>query len=136
VPNVLQTFIALIVVLSYLVTQLLYLGLQYALLLTWLAWALFGIAWKRTWPVLAEGAWAPVVLLSILVALVWGSLSPSSVIFLGFLPLGSFWWKLGAIWLVLALTCFCGWLQGLLYWTPPAINIEPPTTAADHGHGH
>src|SRR5205807_815162 len=102
----------------------------------WLAWALFAVNWKRTWAVLAEGAWAPVVLLTLLVALVWASLSPNSITFLGFLPLDSFWWKLGAVWIIVALTCFCGWLQGVWHYTPPEISTEPAAVGDGHDHGH
>ncbi len=136
VPELFHTLGELVMVLAQLLGQLLYLGLHYALLLLWLAWALFAINWRRTWVFLAEGAWAPVVLLSVLVALVWASLSPESAVVLGFLPLGSFWWKLGVVWIILALTCFCGWLQGVLNYHPAEISVEPPAAAADHGHHH
>ena len=37
--------------------------------------------------------------------------------------------------LLAALTLLCGWLQGLLGWTPAEVNLEPPV-AVEHGHGH
>ena len=51
------------------------------------------------------------------------SLAPNAIVFLGILPLGSFWWKLGAVWIILGLTCFCGWLQGVWNYTPPEISV-------------
>jgi hypothetical protein len=134
VTELVNTLVELVVVLTQLGTQLLYLLLQNALLVVWLAWALFGINWKRAWPVLAEGAWAPVVLLTILVPLVWASLFPTAFAGLGFVVIPNFWWQLIAVWLLVAATCFCGWLQGVLNYTPPEISTEPP--ADDHGHGH
>jgi hypothetical protein len=133
VAELLQILVDLVVVLGQLLVQLLYLGLHYSLLLVWLAWALLGINWKRMGPVLKEGAWVPVVLLTILVALVWANLVPGSFEIPGVVTIPNFWSKLTAVWLVVGMTCFLGWLQGVLTWTPPEINLEPPATG-DHAH--
>jgi hypothetical protein len=135
VAELLQILGELIIVLRQLLVQLLYLGLQNSLLLMWLAWALLGINWKRMWPVLKEGAWVPVVLLTIMVALVWANLVPGSFEIPGIVTIPNFWSKLAAVWLVVGVTCFLGWLQGVLNWMPPEINLEPPAPA-DHGHHH
>src|SRR5262245_31283935 len=47
--------------------------LLYALLPVglWCVWWLCAVDWKRLWPVLARGAWAPVVLLMVAAALAW-----------------------------------------------------------------
>src|SRR5262245_10432962 len=84
------------------------LAADHALRIAWLAWWLFGVNWQRTWNYLAQGAWAPVVLLMLVAALVWSRVSP-----------GNFWGQVGMISLVVGLTLFCGWLQLQFRWTPP-----------------
>ncbi len=129
-----QTLIQLVLVLGKLVVELLALGLHWFLLIFWVAWWLLGVNWKRVWPVLARGAWAPLCLLTILVAMVWSQIWPSTQTWLGFLAVPNFWWQLGAstVWLGSAL--FAGWLQGVLGWAPADIDLDPP--AHDDGHGH
>src|SRR6266436_3500440 len=92
----------------------------------WCAWWLWGVDWNKAWPVLARGAWAPVVLLVLLSAYVWSHISPGDGNCLGLIIIPNFWWQLGSVstWTVLAL--FCGWLQGKLGWAPAEINLEPP----------
>jgi len=136
VADLFQTLTELFILLAQLGTQLLYLALQYSLLLVWLAWALFGLNWKKVWPALREGAWAPVVLISILAALVWASMVPDGFTALGFVTISNFWAKLLVVWLLIALTCFCGWLQRVIGYAPPEISVEPPAAAHEHGHGH
>jgi hypothetical protein len=112
-------------------------GLHWLLLIVWLAWWLWGVDWKRVWPVLTGGAWLPAVLLIVVSALVWSQLAPSDCSCLGFVTVANFWWQLGAVGLLAALTLFCGWLQGYFGWTPPEIELEPAGAAEDgHGHGH
>src|SRR5437763_1131546 len=79
------------------------------------------------WPVLAEGAWVPVVLLMLVGALAWSRISPGPCTCLGFVTLPNFWWQLGAVGGLVALALFCGWLQGLLGWAPEEVNLEPPS---------
>lgn len=127
-----ETLLQLIQVLTRLAMELLEQSLTHALLLAWLAVALCGINWKKMWPVLATGAWAPGVLLLLISAVVWASLVPEPCTCLGFMTVPNFWWQLGAVGLVAALTLVCGWLQGVLGWTPPEIDLTPPPP----GHGH
>ncbi len=129
-----QTLWQLVVVLVTLLKELILLGLQWSLLLAWIAWWLLGVNWSKAWPVLAKGAWAPVVLLMLIAALVWSSIAPGALSLSGAL-LPNFWWQLGAITLLVAVTLFCGWLQGVFGWQPAEISLEPPVTTV-HTHGH
>jgi hypothetical protein len=131
-----QTLGQLGIVLGKLIWDLLALALQHALLLFWLAWWLWGVNWRKVWPTLAAGAWAPVVLLCLVAALVWASIAPSECACLGFVTVPNFWWQLGAVGLLAAVTLFCGWLQGIIGWTPPEIDFEPPAPSAAHHHAH
>jgi hypothetical protein len=96
------------------------------LLIFWLAWCLFGINWRKAWTVLAQGAWAPLVLAMILAALAWSQMTPDAPYF---------WKKLGQVTLVVAASFFCGWVQGYFGWQPVEVNLEPVTSPA-HGHHH
>ena len=92
--------------------------------IAWVAWWLWAVDWRKTWAVLAQGAWAPVVLLMLISALVWASLAPAPLTGLGFVVIPNFWWQLLAVWGVVAATCFCGWLQGVLQYHPPEVRVE------------
>jgi hypothetical protein len=105
----------------------------WSLLIVWVVWWLWGANWKKIWPVLAGGAWAPVVLLLVVAALVWSQIAPTAGLLFGFIPVGNFWYQLGWVCSLAALALFCGWLQGILHWAPAEIELEP---AAAHGHGH
>jgi hypothetical protein len=132
-----QTLGQLGVVLGRLVVDLLYLAAQWSLLIVWIAWWLWGVNWKKAWPVLAAGGWAPLVLVWVTSALVWSRISPEPCPCLKIVLVPNFWWQLGAVGSLIATALFCGWLQGVFGWTPPEINLEPPAHAAhDHGHGH
>jgi hypothetical protein len=134
VAELLQTLVQLVVVLGTLVWELVTLLAPWALLIAWVAWWLFAVNWRRTWAFLAEGAWAPVILLTVLAAHVWASLAPGRVTLFGILAVPNFWWQLGGVCLVVALTLFCGWLQTVLGWQPSEINLEPPPAADTHAH--
>ena len=121
-----QTLWQLVLVLGTLVVQLLQLGLQWSLLIAWIAWWLLGVNWAKTWPVLARGAWAPVVLLTFLGALVWSRIVPGSYDLAQIVSVPNFWWQLGASSLLLGVTLFCGWLQGVIGWKPLEVSVEPP----------
>jgi hypothetical protein len=135
VADLWQTLVQLVVVLGNLLGELLLLALRWSLLLTWLAWWLWGVNWKKAWAALAAGAWAPVVLLMVITAGAWSQVAPSSCSCLGFVTVPNFWWQLGAVGLLVAVTLFCGWLQGVFGWAPAELNLEPPAPAA-HGDGH
>ena len=103
-------------------------------LLLWVAWWLWAADWKKIWPILGQGAWAPAVLLIIAAAMGWSQIAPSYCDCLG-VRVPNFWWQLGACGLLAAIALFCGWVQGLLGWEPPEISFEPPAEVA-HEHGH
>jgi hypothetical protein len=109
---------------------------NWLLLIAWLAWWLGGVNWNTAWAVLAEGAWLPVILIMIVGALVWSQIAPSDCACLGFITVPNFWWQLGGVSLLVAITLFCGWLQGVFGWTPVAVSLEPPEPTAEHGHAH
>jgi hypothetical protein len=108
---------------------------HWLLLIPWFAWWLWGVNWQRAWAVLAEGAWLPVLLLMIVSALAWSQLAPSTCTCLPFVAVPNFWWQLGAVSLLVAITLLCGWLQGVFGWTPAEVSLEPPEEpVGEHGH--
>ncbi len=119
-----QTLWQLVTVLIELAEQLLRLGLQYLLLVAYIAVTLLAINWKRAWPILAQGAWAPLVLGVLISALVWTFLE----------PIYGYWWHLGGVILLVGGAFFNGWLQGVLGWTPPDLTFEPPQTEPEFAH--
>lgn len=134
--DILVTLWQLVLVLVQLLIQLLALGLHYSLLIAWLAWWLGAVNWTKLWPVLAQGAWAPVVLIMIVSAFVWSQIAPSACDCLAVVRVPNFWWQLGGVGLLGASALFCGWLQGMFGWQPPELNLEPPAPGHDHHHGH
>jgi hypothetical protein len=91
----------------------------------WCAWWLWAVNWKKAWPVLAQGAWVPVLLFVFTVALAWAGVA------------GNFWRHLGLVGGLALLTLFCGWLQGKLGWAPEDVSFEPASDSGHHGHaGH
>jgi hypothetical protein len=99
----------------------------------WCAWWLWGVNWKKAWPVLSRGAWVPVLLLIILAALVWSRIAPSRAPLFGGFSIANFWWQLGSVIALALVALFCGWVQGKLDWTPGEVSFDPP---AGHSHGH
>jgi hypothetical protein len=112
------------------------------LLVAWTAWWLCGVNWNKVWPVLSQGAWAPVVLMVLTIAMVWAAISPSACTCIPGLTLPNFWWQLLGVGGLTLFTFCCGWLQGWFAWTPPEIAVEPPPESHDpihmhaHDHGH
>ncbi len=92
----------------------------------WCAWWLLGVNWRKAWPILAAGGWAPVVLLSFLLAFVWTAVDPAPCTYLAFVTLPSFWGHLGSVLLLVLAALFCGWLQGKFGWAPEEIVLDPP----------
>lgn len=129
---ILETLWQLLGNLGTLAYELATLGWHYILLIVLIAWALWGVNWRRTWGFLGQGAWAPLLLLMIISALVWSRLAPGVCSCLGFVNVPNFWWQLGYMGLLVALIFFCGWLQAVFHWAPADINLDPPA----HGHGH
>jgi hypothetical protein len=109
--------------------------LSWSLLIVWLAWWLCGVNWKKAWPILAQGAWAPVVLIMVSAALVWSQIAPRTCTCLGLFEVPNFWWQLGDVSGLTGLALVCGWLQVAMGWTPAEINLDPPV-AASHEHAH
>jgi hypothetical protein len=108
--------------------------LALVLVVLWMAYWLWTVDWRKVWPVLAEGAWAPVVLLSLLSAQAWSRIAPGPYNLLGVVTIPTFWWHLGAVAGLVSLALFSGWLQGQMNYAPPEIEIEP--AGDDHGHDH
>jgi hypothetical protein len=131
-PNLWQTLGQLVTVLGQLTWQLLELASQWLLLIIWVAWWLLAVDWRKAWPTLRAGAWAPVVLLMVIVALAWSRLEPPPA---GF-AVRDFAWRLVYVAVLVAVALFCGWLQGVLRWMPPAITLEPPAHEPVDGHVH
>ena len=132
--ELLETLWQLILVLLSLARELAALALSWALLIAWVAWWLWGVNWKRAWAALREGAWAPLVLLMILVALAWSRISPGELHFLGLLTIPNFCAQLLMVSFWVGVAFFCGWLQGAFAWEPAEINFDAP--AAGHGGHH
>jgi hypothetical protein len=111
---------------------------SWLLLLVWIAWWLWAVDWRKAWPVLAQGAWVPVVLLLSMGALVWSRLVPDRFEIPGVISIGNFWYQLIEVALLAGIALFCGWIQGIRNWAPPEIDLEPPTAHESHGdeHGH
>ncbi len=102
----------------------------------WCAWWLFGVNWRKAWPVLAEGGWVPALLLSLVASFAWSMIDARTCNCLGFMTLPNGWWQLGTLATLAALALTCGWLQGYFGRTPAEISLEPPAAAHDHHHGH
>jgi hypothetical protein len=119
---------------------LLYVGsaiLYWLLPISWIAWWLFGVNWNRAWPALRSGAWVGVVLFMFVGAFVWSQLAPSDYNVLSIVSIPNFWWQLLAVAILTGLTLFCGWLQGVMGWTPAEIDLDAAEHAGDAaGHGH
>jgi hypothetical protein len=120
----------LVVSLWLLLVEVFRLSLTYALLIAYVAWWLWGVNWQKLWPTLSRGAWAPLVLLTVIAALAWAEIAPAT-----WHGIPNFWWQLGASGLLVGLALFCGWLQGVFGWTPPEMNLGA-ATASVHNHGH
>jgi len=134
--EILQILWQLVVGIFQLVAALLAVALRWWVVIAWIAWWTFGVNWQKTRAVLKQGAWAPLVLLMLVIALVWSRVAPASLTS-EFVNIPNFWWQLGAVALLVAFTFLCGVVQDALGWTPPEINLNPPAdTGADHAHGH
>jgi hypothetical protein len=134
--NLLETLWQLLVNLWFLVVGVGAVVVRYGLVIAWVVWWLWAVNWNKAWPVLARGAWAPVLLLLLTVALVWSRLAPSDCDCLALVTVPNFWWQLGAVGLLAAIALFCGWLQGVFGWAPAEVSLEPPPDEDLHGHEH
>jgi hypothetical protein len=109
--------------------------LQLLPVVLWLAFWLWAVDWRKVWPVLAEGAWAPCVLLILVTAFVWSRIAPGTWDGLRLVSIANFWWQLLAVSGLAALALFAGWLQGQFDCRPLEVRVEPLPPAAAHGHG-
>jgi hypothetical protein len=101
----------------------------------WVAWCLWCVNWQKAWVVLAEGAWAGVVLAGLIAALVWAQIGPSTYILFDTVTIPNFWWQLSCVTFIVLVALFCGWFQGICGWMPMEVNVEPiPEPFANHGH--
>lgn len=135
-PTIWENFILLFHTLGTLVLQIASLGYHWLFWLVLGAWCLWGVNWKRTRHYLAVGAWAPVILLMLVIALAWSRIDPRPCDCLGFMQLPNFWWQLGFVTMLAAIAMFLGWIQSVMHWTPHDINLDPPAHAHGHGHDH
>jgi hypothetical protein len=110
--------------------------LRVALLVLFVAWWLWGVNWRRAWPVLAEGGWVPLVLVGIMAGFVWSRISPSDMIVLGLFVVPNVVWQFGAVALLIGMVLFCGWIQTRYGWYPPEIRLEPPPPSHDPHASH
>jgi hypothetical protein len=102
----------------------------------WCVWWLWGVNWRKAWPMLAEGGWAPVVLLMLMASMAWTAIDARPYDCLGMATIPNGWWQLGAVCMLTALALFCGWLQGYFGWTPGEVSIEPPPDSHELHDGH
>jgi hypothetical protein len=109
--------------------------LKWSLLITWVALCLWAIDWRKMWPRLAAGAWAPLTLIAGTITLVWGWMFPSEAVILGTITLPNFWWQLLAMGGIVSIALICGWLQGVLGCYPAEVELQP-ATGDGHGHSH
>lgn len=134
-----QNFVQIATDVGRILSPLLQLVVHWLLLIVWLAWWLWCVNWRRVWPVLAEGAWAPVVLLIVIASLGWSQIAPRPLTIPGVGTLPNFWWQLSAVASLAGLTLFCGWLQGVFGWAPEEQAAAPAEAHGhrhDHAHGH
>ena len=106
--------------------------------IAFIVFCLFAIHWRKMWAALREGAWIPLVLLLVLVALLWSQIAPRELSVFGYFSLPNFWWQLSAALFVAGIGLFIGWIQDRYGWYPQEVPVEPPQHAhVDHGHdGH
>ncbi len=102
--------------------------------IVFVAWCLWAVDWRKTWPVLAEGAWLPLILIAIMAGVVWSLVFPSAASIFGFIPLPNGSWQLGVAGMLICLALACGWLQGQFRCYPPEISFDPPPPVQDHEH--
>ncbi len=104
--------------------------------LLWCAFWLWAVNWKKAWPVLRQGGWAPLVLLIVMAAVVWSRIQRTDWPLFEGVTLPNFWWQFAGVLFLTALAFFSGWLQGVLHQTPFEVAVEPPPAEPGHHHGH
>jgi hypothetical protein len=104
-------------------------------LVVWVVYFLFFVRWPDLRAQLRAGAWTAVVLLSLLVALVWGWCSAPSLTVSGWV-VPSVLEKSGYVVIYLTLAFICGAAQDACKLTPPDVEISGPPEGPIGGHGH
>ena len=130
-----DTLRELLIALGTLAYELFTLGWHYILFILLIVWSLWAVNWSRAWAALRQGAWAPLILLMLVTALVWSRISPTSCDCLKIVTIPNFWWQLGYVSMLVAIIFFCGWLQAVFHWAPAEVDLNPPA-AHGHDHGH
>jgi hypothetical protein len=111
--------------------------LQVSLIAGLAIWCLWAVNWRRAWPVLAAGGWAPLVLIGLMAAAVWSLIWPAPANIFGWFILMNGFWQLMAVTLLIGLILFCGWLQSRTSFVPHEFNLDEPANGHhDHGHDH
>lgn len=126
-----QAFWQFVVALAAVVSHLLQ---GWWLLIVWVAWWLLAVNWPKTWRVLARGAWLPVVLIVVMGAITLSQVFPRAYSIPGAIVIPNFWLQLLELSCLVAVTFFCGWLQGVFGWTPAELDLNPPAPAGGHAH--
>jgi hypothetical protein len=91
----------------------------------WCAYWLWAVNWKVAWKVLGQGGWAPLVLLVVVAAAAWSRIKPEGYNFANLATIPNIWWQFAAVLLAVGLALFCGWLQGVLRYTPITVEVAP-----------
>jgi len=111
-----------------------------ALIAVLAAWCLWAVDWRKAWPVLAAGGWAPLVLIGIIAAAVWSLIWPVPATFFGTFTIRNGFWQPMVVGLLVGLILFCGWLQSRWTYAPPEFNLDEPAhtvhDASAHDHAH
>src|SRR5262245_21427217 len=133
--EILQLLWQLILNVFQLLGALLNLAAQWWFVIVWIAWWTFAVNWRKLRPVLSQGAWGPVILLMLIIALAWSRLAPGELSW-GIVVLPNFWWQLAALTVILCFTLLCGVLQDVLGVVPPELNLEPPVSQESEHEPH
>jgi len=136
VVDIFNTLVQLVTAFLTLIVEIGALALRNVLLIAWVAWWLWGVNWNKAWAVLTRGGWVVVVLLTVLAAMAWAAIFPSTYEVFGLFQVANFWWQLAAVTVIVLLALFCGWVQGVFGWAPAEIELEPPVPHHDAHHGH
>lgn len=100
-------------------------------------WFLLAVDWKKAWPVLAAGGWAPLVLIALMGAAVWSFVVPGSIQLPVIGSISSGVWHFIAAAFLVGVVLFCGWLQSRSAYAPPEFNLdEPAHHHGEHEHHH